>query len=189
MPAEKIYMLASFILAISALGYSLYNGAEVGRRLKDQDEKIERHIRLSVQPNLAFGFYYNNEGSGWMLHNTGTGPAILKWFAVTVDGKYLNDWNAFHAALGLPSHVRYQFSVPYVDSVMPPTTDLDYGRLFWIPPGPTAESLKPLSRRVTMEVCYCSRYDECWLAGRDPRGPIRDSCKSPPTKPFRAPRK
>src|SRR5262245_15662971 len=108
--AEKIYTVASFVLAVAALGYALYSGAEFDRRLKKQDERLEQHFRLSLQPNMAFGFYYNEEGSGWSLMNSGSGPAILKWFSVAVDGKFQSDWDAFRAALGLPDSVRYRFA-------------------------------------------------------------------------------
>jgi hypothetical protein len=186
---EKISSVVAMVLATTALAYSLYNGSELARRLQEQDERFDRHLRLSVQPNMAFAFYYNKEGTGWTLHNSGAGPAILKWFAVTVDGKLQPDWDAFRAALGLPDHVRYEFSVPYADLVVPPVTDKIQGRIFWIPPGPEADALKHLNRRVGMQVCYCSYYSECWLAGRDPRGPIRDSCESAPSVVFRLPRK
>jgi hypothetical protein len=187
--AEKIYAVATFILAVAALGYAIYNGAEVDRRLNKQDERLERYFRLGLQPNMAFGFYYNKEGSGWTLHNSGAGPAILKWFSVAVDGKFQSDWDAFRAALGLSDRVRYHFAVPHANLLVPPMPDESKGRIFWIPPGPEADSLRKLNRRVGMQVCYCSHYSECWLAGRDPKGPIRDSCESSPAPAFRPPSK
>src|SRR5574341_1944878 len=118
--SEKTFSVAAIVLATAAFGYSVYNGSELARRLQDQDERFERHLKLSVRPNMAFAFYYNKEGTGWILHNTGAGPAILKWFAVSVDGKFQPDWDAFRAALGLPERVRYHFSVPYTNLVVPP---------------------------------------------------------------------
>jgi len=46
--AEKIYTVASFVLAVAALGYALYSGAEFDRRLKKQDERLEQHFRLKL---------------------------------------------------------------------------------------------------------------------------------------------
>src|ERR1051325_6864496 len=73
---EIVIGIAATIIAISALIVSIWQGAET-----------RRHNRLAFRPALAFGVEENSTDSGIYLYNSGNGPALIKRFAVYVDGQ------------------------------------------------------------------------------------------------------
>jgi hypothetical protein len=101
--------LASVTIAIYALVISSF-----------QVHAIRRHQRLSVIPWLGISFYYNEEGAGWVLDRSGTGPALLQTFEVFVDGIPQPHWLAAGYALSLPPPPNLEFTVPRSGTLLTP---------------------------------------------------------------------
>lgn len=176
---DRWIALLSALISLCVLTYQIKQGTA------DQ-----RYKRLSVQPHINLSFLFNDEGSGWRMGNSGPGPAQVRWFAVSVDGKPQRDWDQFADSLGIPKGVSYRFTVPYPGTLIPPGPG---PRLFWIDAGPEADILVKNYQRVIPELCYCSLYEECWRVSTLKGGPRNASCDAhqpqtmfgPP--PFRTP--
>ena len=67
--AAQWIALASMVIALSTLGFSVYQGAA-----------IRQHQRTSVRPCLWIDFRFDNSGAGFALMRMGTGPARIQSF-------------------------------------------------------------------------------------------------------------
>ncbi|MGA3328926.1 MAG: hypothetical protein ABSF45_31130 [Terriglobia bacterium] len=133
---------------------------------------------------MMIGFYYNNEGAGFMFGGDGVGNAVLKTFEVLVDGKPQSDWLEMCRALGIAGTLGAEFTVPQPEIVFEPHS---LKKTFWIPPGPNAEELKLKVDRIVVRACYCSIYPECWQIDFREIGPKRVSSCPKTEMPFTAP--
>jgi hypothetical protein len=168
---ETWIAIGSLLIALCALVHSLY------------DSHLNRHHqRLSAKPHINIGFYYNEEGAGWILGNWGIGPAIIEWFEVKVDGIPKSDWLEVGGALNFKNSPDFQFTVPRSGTMIrPDVTD----RIFWIPPGSLNEELLKNRERVSITACYSSLYQEFWLESDEFTHPKRvNSCAPKPTVEF-----
>lgn len=131
------------LLALVVSGYTAY---------------IQRQqVRAQVWPYLEAG---NDDGNhAIFVYNKGVGPAIVKSAQVFIDGKPQTNWANVLAALGLPPH-------NYVQSTLNPNV---------ISPGEQVRVIgffddehwkvfrSGAVDRMTMNICYCSTLDECWM--------------------------
>jgi hypothetical protein len=142
-----------------------------------------KHARLSVRPLVTISGTYNENGSGWKLGNEGFGPALVRWFEVTVDGSPVQNWREFIKAVGLPKDTFFRYWVPQRATSFSPQEPRE---LFWVAPGPADKALRSTQAKITMRMCYCSLYDECWLATGGPNVPPYQSCPETPPVSFQA---
>src|SRR5262245_18596222 len=147
-PPDRWIALSSVVVSLFAVGLSIYQG------------QLEReHKKLSVRPHVLIGFNWENDEAGWTLLNAGLGPAEIRWFAVSVDGKHRAEWRDVLKVLGL-GEPSYQW-VFYPGDVKPagqePTKLVRFKRSSL-----NFDSMMAARRRATVEVCYCSMYGECW---------------------------
>ena len=150
-PEDQWIAMAAVFIAVCALLLSVYEG-----------RAARAHERLSALPVLMMPFFYNDDGAGFVLHNSGLGSARLKWFEATVDKKPQPDWRALCDALGVSSDVRFDFLIPGREVLM---REGPGSKILWVPPGPNASAPLILGReRVFLRLCFCSLYDECWMA-------------------------
>lgn len=80
--ADTITAIAAIIIALIALGISVWQGYET-----------RRHNRLSVTPKLTYDYSLSSAYPevAIKLSNNGIGPAIIKDFALHVDGIRIED--------------------------------------------------------------------------------------------------
>jgi hypothetical protein len=161
-------------LALCVSGYTAY---------------IQRQqVRGAVWPILQFG-----SGNGpirFILANKGVGPAIIKNVIMKVDDQPVKDWaEVLEKILGPGYHPGESsdmrslvFSAGESTNVFTPHDDarnpvaFDRSNPLWA-------KLDTGRSRVTVEICYCSTLDECWMlhsGGTIPNTttPIRQ-CPSP----------
>jgi hypothetical protein len=136
------------------------------------------NTRLHDQPRMAYTYFYDDTGAGWKITNSGLGPARLRGFKLLVDGQPQNGFVELCNSLGLQP--IFQFTNPRVGDLWASGHE---NTLFWVKPGPSADLLKKTWTRVTIEACYCSIHDQCWLfnssASPSPDGDPRDDhCKT-----------
>lgn len=136
------------VIAVCALGGSLYN-AYLDRQYK----------RLSAQPHLEMGFRTTQNGTGWTLGNFGLGPAVVQWFAAYVDDNYQLNWEDIEKILGGPGGPFEVGTVVPGQYLLPGPVP---GKLFWVSSPERSAIIAANYRRVRLEACYCSIYDECW---------------------------
>ena len=158
----------ALVIAIFSLALSGYNSC-VARR----------HEYLFTQPRLFINFYHNDTGAGWQLLNDGLGIARIRGFRALFDGTRMNMGSMTDALppFGILT-TKVKYSNPYAGLVIP----ADPNRiiiLLSVPPGPAADTLVRDNARVTFELCYCSIYNECWLASsRDFESKKDNSCST-----------
>lgn len=110
--------------------------------------------------------------------NQGVGPARVRHVRVEVDGRPVPTWDAAVLALTGSAPKGYEYSEIGVGSVLSPGV---VDTLLTLPSGPQAIAFwRAAPARLTVAICYCSVYDECWVAEdrrADPR-PVH-GCAAP----------
>lgn len=115
--------------------------------------------RLSVEPYIELS-NSNRDGYERLLLNTGLGPARIMTIDVAVDGTRVYDWaevvrlltgdedtSIFYSGLWEGRQIRSEEMITLVK--------LDEEE--------TAKSFFANSSRMTMTICYCSIYKDCWI--------------------------
>jgi hypothetical protein len=156
---EAIIGLCAVVVSVIAVFVSAY------------EARIQREWqRAAVWPyvQLNRSFYYSDssvppEQRKWTLtlnaENAGVGPARVKDFRVTVDGKPQRTWRAaMQALLGTQADIQYGEST--INGIIIPA-----GRsvqMFQYLDQPDAEKLYGSMKRLDFSACFCSVFDECW---------------------------
>jgi hypothetical protein len=120
------------------------------------------HDRLSVKPVISLYFTYDEtKGYGWWLSNEGLGPARVVWLKALVDGVPQKNWDDFLLALNVGRPATFVFGVPTGAYYLPAAVV----NMFSTKDESVAKQLRApeTDRRVELQCCYCSLYDECWL--------------------------
>ncbi len=138
------------VLALLVSGYTAY---------------IQRQqVRAQVWPWLVAG--NNDLDQSLVIYNKGVGPAIVRSAQMFVDGRPQTDWHHVLIALGLPEHGFEQSTIN--PNVLTPGEQLKAIKF------PEAERWLAFraaaSKRLTINVCFCSTLDECWMY--DDRNPV-----------------
>jgi hypothetical protein len=144
--AENWIALIAIVISVSSLAVSV-----------NQCEDTELHD----QPRFQYTYFYDATGAGWKLMNSGLGPARLRGFKMAVDGKAITDFNDLWDALGLPQPRNFQFTNPRIGDLYAAGHE---NILFWANSGPGADILRNTWTKLTIQVCYCSIHDHCWLS-------------------------
>ena len=150
---DRILSLCAIVAAVAAVGVSVY------------EARIDRaHQRISVWPYLS---QYNSNESGDYLRivsNVGLGPALVRSFQVRVDGKTVKTWReAIFALTGEPGGplAAYSYGSLGRGQVLLPGAPYT---LLKMPLQPTGLRFHQQVDRMWTRVCYCSLYEECWIA-------------------------
>jgi hypothetical protein len=165
--------IAAELGSVSAVAISflaLFLGVYQARLMNEQTRLMQSQARAGVWPYISIGYSINDEGEKrgytWEINNDGVGPARIESVTLSLDGKAMARWkDVFHVLFGNAT-VPATYSQIY-GKVLPPNTnrettiealrlfDVEQARLFY-----AAQS------RFDMTICYCSVYDECWIARR-----------------------
>jgi hypothetical protein len=158
-----------FALVVSFIALGL--GAYQARLMNLQTGLMQTQAKASVWPYLSIGYSLSDEGEKrgftWEINNDGVGPARIESVTLSLDGKPLRKWSeVFHDLFG-DAKVLASYNKIY-GKVLPPNTnrettieavriaDIEQAKIFY-----DAQS------RFEMTICYCSVYDECWIARRN----------------------
>jgi hypothetical protein len=161
-------------VAACALGVSLYE-AYTNRK----------HERLAILPYVTFTSQYDEKGAYLDVDNWGLGPAVVGWFQVLVDDKPRSTWREVLTAVGMDKTVEFHGSVLSRGLMMVPSTLANPSPPLLAVCGAPKEILKRQERRITLKVCYCSLYAECWTASSSDMVPRAvTSCEARPRETF-----
>jgi len=170
---------SALALAVSFLALSL--GAYQARLMNVQTRLMQSQARASVWPYISIGYSISDAGEKpgytWEINNDGVGPARIESVTLNLDGKPVRSWKeVFHALFG-DATVLANYSQIF-GKVLPPNTNrpttieavrilsLDQARIFYA-----------AQNRFDMAICYCSVYDDCWIAHRQqPEVQVVDHC-------------
>ncbi|GAA0707883.1 hypothetical protein [Dokdonella soli] len=148
-------------LALAVSVFALAIGAYQTRLMQGQ-------ARASVWPFLSIGYTYssNTDANGfiWTIVNNGVGPAKVESVTLSLDGKPMKRWDDVLAALGAPQDSNSAMS-SISGEVIPPDTNRETTiPAIKINSREAASLFKQAEARFRMDICYCSVYDECWIA-------------------------
>ncbi len=160
--SDKITSIAAIIVAIAAIGISVWQGMD-----------NRRHNRLSVRPKLQIIFRADPQGdAGFIVRNDGLGPANIKRFDVKLDDKLL-DKVSFRAVLDL-ARIMGLDSLPMdFDPIVNTTTILpgDQARILTFLKGEGSnmklvlDSMNVYLSRIDLDLEYESMYGESFSTG------------------------
>lgn len=172
---EMLVGISAVVIGICALGVSLY---EAGLMREEQ--------RSAVLPLVEISRSYYTEGldsDRWRLKinvgNVGIGPARVRDFRVLVDGAPHANWASMLRALsGSDDAISYGHST-INGRTIPPDTDIV---VFDLNDTEHAATIGEAFDRLELQACYCSVFDECWIATYTELGVNRpvDECRSTP---------
>lgn len=197
-PRKTGHRWIDLVVAVSALSISLVSILIA----RDTSQTMERLAHASFWPFLQLGSgNVTDDGQHAItfgVENVGTGPARIHGFDVQVDGRPVpsgghmltNILNAcceaeFAAAVAANDGVIVavygsEVSSPVSNRFLAPGGDITAAR--W----PRTEANRALwttldqarqTGRITMSTCYCSVFDECWIARSNAFPPEQvDSC-------------
>ena len=154
---QSITGASSVVIALCALAISIWQGAQA-----------RKHNRLSFRPHLATWTHKNAETGSYEveLMNNGLGPAMIKKFALFVDGKLISGDGTEPIEKTLKilfPNIPYQSQQSYLSNgySMAPKERCSIIKLrFTTPQLLTLELVEHASRRCDLEICYTSFYGE-----------------------------
>ena len=159
MRPESFIGICAVIVSVVAVAVAAY------------EARIQREWqRAAVWPYVQLGrsYYYTDpnadpEAREWTLtlnaENAGVGPAQVRDFHVTVDGKPQPTWGAaMQALLGTKEEIQYGEST-ILGTILPPERNI---HMFQYVNQPNAERLYREMDRLDFSACFCSVFDECW---------------------------
>jgi hypothetical protein len=149
------------LLALTVSIFALAIGAWQTRLMQSQ-------ARAAVWPHLSIGYTYNTNvdenGFVWNIDNNGVGPAKIENIAVTLDGKPMKTWRDVLLAFGFKGEMRVS-TTTFSGDVIPPSLNRETAiSAIRINQADAAATFKAAVKRFTMDICYCSVYDDCWVA-------------------------
>jgi hypothetical protein len=153
-------------------------------------DTMERLVAANTWPNLAYGTSNENPDKGideitLDLRNTGVGPARIETFEVFYKDKPMADTRALITACcfvpGQAAHPKLNLSTSTVrNEVLPARETISFIGLLKSNAAPEIWDIANTERmNVSVRVCYCSVFDECWMYdSRRPRPARVNECKA-----------
>jgi len=157
----SIVALATSFLALSLSAYQAL-------LMNEQTRLMQSQSRASVWPYVAIGYSINDEGENrgytWQISNDGVGPARIESVTMTLDGKPVRRWRELFRALFGDADVPATYSQVY-GRVLPPSTNRETTiDALHLTDMAQAQAFFAAQDRIDMTICYCSVYDDCWIA-------------------------
>ncbi len=151
----------SSVLALAISFLALAVGAYQTRLMQEQ-------ARASVWPYVTIGKNEDavpgREAFTWRADNNGVGPAKIQSVQVFLDDKPYRNWQDIFAQLA-PGQEFHGGTSSLNGIVLPPSLNRETTIEMVKPDTPErAKVFQAAQQRIRIEVCYCSVYDECWIA-------------------------
>ncbi len=122
---------------------------------------------------MVISFDYDDSGAGFNMFNGGIGPAIIRSFTVYVDGKPKKNWHEVSESIGVQKPYTWFIRVPSPNSSWTPS---EPKKIYWVSAPQATQILKANQSRISVAVCYCSLYGECWFRTNTVIEPQPNSC-------------
>jgi len=181
--------IASFV-AVSLSVLALCTSAYQSMLMRDQTRLMQVESRASVWPSVSIGENDTHTPTAdeftWRVDNNGVGPAKIESVQISVDGKPYRFWKDVSAAL-VPDRPFHAQQSSINGTVLPASinreTTIEMVKLT----DPTlARAFHDAQSRFKITICYCSVYDDCWIADIQNRvkQPSTDHCDTANTVQF-----
>jgi len=163
------YKKAEMLIGVSALLVSLV-ALVVGVYSAYLDRAF---ARASVWPKVEIHSIYSSTQKKlvYRVTNVGTGPALIKSAKVTYKSKAVKDWDELSILLG---HENRAFSSEHISSrVLPTLKTID---AIVTEDENFAEDFRNAQQDISIDICYCSVFDQCWLTNNKNKPSVAASC-------------
>ena len=151
---EMIIGLSALLIGIVTASASIYS-AHISRE----------YARASVWPRLEIFRNFNNNSFSYSVNNTGTGPALIKYVKIKNGSIYIKEWSEIEQFKNLSQSQINHRSLSPQKSITP---------IFY--EGEDSKAILKIDDSISIEMCYCSIYEECWVIDRDNRPTEVDAC-------------
>ena len=162
MESPKWYKNPEMIVALSALLIGLVTAfTSIYSAYVDRE-----YARASVWPRLEIFRSFSGDSFSYGVTNSGTGPALIKYSKIKDGSKYIKEWKELEAFKNIrQSHISNRTLSPQKT-----ITPVSYK-------GKNAQALVNADSTISIELCYCSIYEECWVIDRENRPTSVEACK------------
>ena len=161
MDSIKWYKSPEMIVALSALLIGLVTAfTSIYSAYVDRE-----YARASVWPRLEIFRSFSENSFSYEVNNNGTGPALIKYAKVKDGSKYIKTWKEIKPFQNFrQSHISNRTLSPQ-NSITP----VSYK-------GEDAKAFLKADDSISIELCYCSIYEECWVIDRGNRPTAIEAC-------------
>jgi hypothetical protein len=194
-PAHTGHRWLDIVLALSAMFVSVISlvvAVEHGRTMERMADANARMVEANSWPFVEFGTHnvdeHGNASVRLVLTNEGVGPARIETFELWWNGQPMASPGALLAACCVTSpaaHAQFQATVLSVGLAAPRLLRAgDHVDVLSVPENPQNRDLFSTFNverdKLTVRVCYCSVFDECWRgSGLTTRADRVASCPTP----------
>ncbi|NRD73045.1 hypothetical protein HQQ94_07285 [Shewanella sp. VB17] len=138
---EMIVGLSALLIGVVTAVTSIYS-AYVDRE----------YARASVWPRLEIFRSFNGNSFSYGITNNGTGPALIKYAKIQYGGNPIKMWKEIEPFKSIiQSHISNRTLSPQ-NSITP---------VYY--KGENTKALVIADGSISIELCYCSIYEECWV--------------------------
>lgn len=141
---EMIVALSALVIGIVTAFTSIYS-AYIDRE----------YARASVWPRIELYRSYSGESFSYGVSNSGTGPAIIHHVTVKQGDSPIKVWKDIAAFADITQSYLTNRTLPAQSNITP----LLYN-------GDKIQEVLKADKAITIELCYCSIYAECWVVDR-----------------------
>lgn len=150
---QSVIALTAIVLSVCALFVSVL-----------EVSSIRSEQRMGVWPYVDVSTSYNAEGFTVSATNKGIGPARVRFMSMSLDDQPVDDLDTMIQGILGPerafSYDVYRASNP-TGSVLSPD---ERTTLFGVPWTDDSRALVEELGSFSLSLCYCSVYDDCWVA-------------------------
>lgn len=148
MSESKWYKKPEMLIAFSALLVSLVTAV-----ISVYSASIDRaYARAAIWPRLELHYSYYKDNFSYVVTNSGNGPALVQYAIVKYQSKPIKQWSDLPEIPGVTIEAMGKRILSSQQRIKP----LSYV-------GESPEKMYELASEMSIELCYCSIYDECWL--------------------------
>jgi hypothetical protein len=152
---------ADFWIALSALVVSAL--AMLSSLL--QVSLLRSQERALVWPHVSARPSYSAQGFRFVAKNKGLGPALVRNVTLKVDGKPVENWQGVIGVMLGDNAKAYGWDKVQVNELADTILDASESvNLFGIGWDPTTSAAFQSGNRISVEICYCSVLDDCWIS-------------------------
>ncbi|PHS16364.1 MAG: hypothetical protein COA86_12050 [Kangiella sp.] len=162
MTKRKWYQNPEMVVAFAALFVSLVTTV-IGVYSAYTDRT---YARASVWPRIEIYNSFGDSIFSYSVTNNGTGPALIKQVIISHNSKPIKNWRDIKE---LTYFVQSQIGnriLPSLATIMPLKVE-----------GKGSSIMKKQNEFITIEICYCSIYQECWVTDRTNQPKEIEFCK------------
>ena len=151
METQKWYQNPEMLVALTALFIGLITAI-----ISVYSAYVDRaYAKASVWPKVEISRSHSEKAFSYNVTNKGTGPAIIQYAQITAGDKYLKRWSELPEFTFISqSHIN-NITLPSGQTINP----LVYS-------GEQVADILALDGSISIELCYCSIYGDCWKVSR-----------------------